>query len=103
MKGGVEPQALTGLDDDYSLLQRVRRDVNSQTENQPMSKQSLAQLLKAEIAVLKARIQNIRFPNGTQENPGRTCLDIHLGHPEYKSGMSSTVSLLLCEIANLFK
>jgi len=35
---------------------------------------------------LNNQIENLRSPDGTQKNPARTCRDLKLCHPEWKSG-----------------
>lgn len=32
------------------------------------------------------QIENLRSPDGSQKNPARTCRDLKLCHPEWKSG-----------------
>uniref|UniRef100_A0A8C6ULL2 Fibrillar collagen NC1 domain-containing protein n=1 Tax=Neogobius melanostomus TaxID=47308 RepID=A0A8C6ULL2_9GOBI len=35
---------------------------------------------------LKQDIERMKFPMGTQDNPARTCLDLHLSQPDYPDG-----------------
>lgn len=35
---------------------------------------------------LNNQIENLRSPDGSQKNPARTCRDLKLCHPEWKSG-----------------
>ena len=36
---------------------------------------------------LKQNVENIKFPLGTQDHPGRTCKDLHLSQPDFPDGM----------------
>lgn len=40
----------------------------------------------ATLKSLNSQIENLRSPDGTQKNPARTCRDLKLCHPEWKSG-----------------
>lgn len=40
---------------------------------------------------LKQDIERMKFPMGTQDNPARTCNDLHLSQPDYPDG--TTISL----------
>lgn len=35
---------------------------------------------------LKQDIERMKFPVGTQDNPARTCNDLHLSQPDYPDG-----------------
>ena len=35
---------------------------------------------------LKQDIERMKFPMGTQDNPARTCNDLHLSQPEFPDG-----------------
>lgn len=35
---------------------------------------------------LSQQIENIRSPEGTRKNPARTCRDLKMCHPDWKSG-----------------
>ncbi len=35
---------------------------------------------------LKGVVAAMKHPNGAKDNPGRTCHDIHLGHPRLSDG-----------------
>lgn len=35
---------------------------------------------------LKQDIERMKFPMGTQDNPARTCNDLHLSQPDYPDG-----------------
>lgn len=37
---------------------------------------------------LKQDIERMKFPMGTQDNPARTCQDLHLSQPSYPDGRS---------------
>ena len=37
---------------------------------------------------LNSQIENLRSPDGSQKNPARSCRDLKLCHPEWKSGES---------------
>lgn len=37
---------------------------------------------------LKQDIERMKFPMGTQDNPARTCNDLHLSQPDYPDGTS---------------
>lgn len=39
---------------------------------------------------LKQDIEHMKFPMGTQTNPGRTCKDLQLSHPDFPDGTSAT-------------
>lgn len=39
---------------------------------------------------LKQDIERMKFPMGTQDNPARTCNDLHLSQPDYPDGMMET-------------
>lgn len=41
---------------------------------------------------LNNQIENLRSPDGTQKNPARTCRDLKLCHPEWKSGQWTEMS-----------
>jgi len=43
----------------------------------------------ATLKSLNNQIESIRSPEGSKKNPARTCRDIKLCHPEWKSGKSS--------------
>lgn len=40
---------------------------------------------------LKQDIERMKFPMGTQDNPARTCNDLHLSQPDYPDGRMETV------------
>lgn len=40
---------------------------------------------------LKQDIERMKFPMGTQDNPARTCNDLHLSQPDYPDGGTQTV------------
>lgn len=40
----------------------------------------------ATIKSLNNQIENIRSPEGSRKNPARTCRDLKLCHPDWKSG-----------------
>lgn len=40
---------------------------------------------------LKQDIERMKFPMGTQDNPARTCNDLHLSQPDYPDGTMETV------------
>ena len=42
----------------------------------------------ATLKSLNNQIESIRSPEGSKKNPARTCRDIKLCHPEWKSGRS---------------
>lgn len=42
----------------------------------------------ATLKSLNNQIESIRSPEGSKKNPARTCRDIKLCHPEWKSGKS---------------
>lgn len=42
---------------------------------------------------LKQDIERMKFPMGTQDNPGRTCNDLHLSQPDYPDGMENLLAL----------
>lgn len=39
---------------------------------------------------LKQDIERMKFPMGTQDNPARTCSDLHLSQPDYPDGTLET-------------
>lgn len=39
---------------------------------------------------LKQDIERMKFPMGTQDNPARTCNDLHLSQPEFPDGKMET-------------
>jgi len=39
------------------------------------------------ISAIALAVKNKKNPRGTQTNPGRTCLDIAMAHPDFKDGM----------------
>ena len=39
---------------------------------------------------LKQDIERMKFPMGTQDNPARTCNDLHLSQPDYPDGRMET-------------
>lgn len=41
-----------------------------------------------EIDDLTGEIAAMKHPSGAKNNPGRTCYDIHLGHPQLADGLS---------------
>lgn len=43
----------------------------------------------ATLKSLNNQIESIRSPEGSKKNPARTCRDIKLCHPDWKSGKSS--------------
>ena len=36
---------------------------------------------------MRQDLDKIRKPVGTKENPGRSCKDLHYGHPQFADGM----------------
>lgn len=40
---------------------------------------------------LKQDIERMKFPMGTQDNPARTCNDLHLSQPDFPDGRKGTV------------
>lgn len=48
----------------------------------------------ATLKSLNNQIESIRSPEGSKKNPARTCRDIKLCHPEWKSGKSLQACLL---------
>lgn len=40
----------------------------------------------ATLKSLNGQIETLRSPDGTQKNPARTCRDLKLCHPEWRSG-----------------
>lgn len=44
---------------------------------------------------LKQDIERMKFPMGTQDNPARTCNDLHLSQPDYPDGTIETVFVLV--------
>lgn len=42
---------------------------------------------------LNNQIETLRSPDGTQKNPARTCRDLKLCHPSWKSGKLGKISL----------
>lgn len=44
---------------------------------------------------LKQDIERMKFPMGTQDNPARTCNDLHLSQPDYPDGTVHTVFTLV--------
>lgn len=44
---------------------------------------------------LKQDIERMKFPMGTQDNPARTCNDLHLSQPDYPDGRMETVIVLV--------
>lgn len=41
---------------------------------------------------LKQDIERMKFPMGTQDNPARTCNDLHLSQPDYPDGTLESLS-----------
>lgn len=41
---------------------------------------------------LKQDIERMKFPMGTQDNPARTCNDLHLSQPDFPDGKMLTTS-----------
>lgn len=41
---------------------------------------------------LKQDIERMKFPMGTQDNPARTCNDLHLSQPDYPDGTLESFS-----------
>lgn len=46
----------------------------------------LSKVMLQHIDLLKAQVQNLKYPRGTRENPALSCREIALGHPHYKTG-----------------
>ena len=44
----------------------------------------------ATLKSLNNQIENIRSPEGSKKNPARTCRDLKLCHPDWKSGEGHT-------------
>lgn len=44
---------------------------------------------------LKQDIERMKFPMGTQDNPARTCNDLHLSQPDYPDGRTETVHIVV--------
>lgn len=45
----------------------------------------------ATLKSLNNQIESIRSPDGTKKNPARTCRDLKLCHPDWKSGMCKII------------
>lgn len=43
---------------------------------------------------LSQQIEQIRSPDGTRKNPARTCRDLKMCHPDWKSGKSELIYYL---------
>lgn len=41
---------------------------------------------------LKLDIERMKFPLGTEDNPARTCKDLHLSQPDFPDGATQTFS-----------
>ena len=43
-------------------------------------------------------LQNMKYPDGTKDNPARTCKDIKIAHPEFKDGKQYEELLLQLDL-----
>lgn len=43
---------------------------------------------------LKQDIERMKFPMGTQDNPARTCNDLHLSQPDFPDGTMDTIKVV---------
>lgn len=50
----------------------------------------------ATLKALNNQIESIRSPEGSRKNPARTCRDIKLCHPDWKSGERGSISVSIC-------
>lgn len=50
---------------------------------------------------LKQDIERMKFPMGTQDNPARTCNDLHLSQPDYPDGTVHTVFTLVLTMGRI--
>lgn len=47
---------------------------------------------------LNNQIENLRSPDGSQKNPARTCRDLKLCHPEWKSGKYRKIQMVCANV-----
>lgn len=48
--------------------------------------QEISSVMLKHIDQLKTQVDNIKYPQGTRENPAISCREIALGHPNFKTG-----------------
>ena len=70
---------------------RQRRSVSEETsdkyiENVLVDEEDVLRWIVEESASLLRLVQLMKFPEGTEDVPGRSCLDIHLDHEEFDDG-----------------
>lgn len=44
---------------------------------------------------LKQDIERMKFPMGTEDNPARTCNDLHLSQPDYPDGTMEGIFIII--------
>ncbi|KAK2184695.1 hypothetical protein NP493_256g02000 [Ridgeia piscesae] len=81
---------------EFRQRRRRRRDTSAQSDSpddkvtdKTDDKVTLADTVTVifeEIDELKGELAAMKHPNGDKNNPGRTCSDIHLGHPQLADG-----------------
>ena len=70
------------------MSRRRKRDASRQSDDDKdaMTLKETVKEIFDDIDDLKGVVAAMKHPTGAKDNPGRTCHDIHLGHPQLADG-----------------
>lgn len=81
---------MDSTDIDFDIQSVYTRLLGRQQEGKELILQDVIQevstVMLQHIDQLKSQVENIRFPQGTRENPALSCREIAMGHRQYKTG-----------------